>query len=86
MALEIEDGTIKQTVYLQNCSGKASRTVLQVKSKVNSIMIDGCSKTSLVVHRFLRHALCCLFFHIDRYLTPQIQCAGVYRSRELEKS
>ena len=30
MALAIDDGTIKQTVYLQNCSGKASRTVLQV--------------------------------------------------------
>jgi len=53
MALEIEEGTIKQTVYLQNCSGKANRTVLQVKSKVNSIMIDGCSKTSLVVHSVL---------------------------------
>lgn len=77
MALEIEEGTIKQTVYLQNCSGKANRTVLQVesskvflkhsywslamsqvKSKVNSIMIDGCSKTSLVVHRCFR---CILF-------------------------
>ena len=32
MALEIEEGTIKQTVYLQNCSGKANRTVLQVEN------------------------------------------------------
>jgi hypothetical protein len=31
-ALAIDDGNIKQTVYLQNCSGKASRTVLQVKT------------------------------------------------------
>jgi adenylyl cyclase-associated protein len=54
-ALEIAEGNIKQTVYLQNCSGKANRTVLQVKTKVNSIMIDGCSKTSLVVHRCILH-------------------------------
>ena len=71
MALEIEDGTIKQTVYLQNCSGKASRTVLQVKSKVNSIMIDGCSKTSLVVHRCLPHALCCVYFLLGVISRPK---------------
>jgi|LauGreDrversion4_2_1035121.scaffolds.fasta_scaffold1150557_1 hypothetical protein len=57
MALEIAEGNIKQTVYLQNCSGKASRTLLQVQTKVNSIMIDGCNKTSLVVHRYFRYVL-----------------------------
>jgi hypothetical protein len=28
--LEITEGNIKQTVYVQNCSGKANRTVIQV--------------------------------------------------------
>ena len=100
MALEITEGNIKQTVYVQNCSGKANRTVIQVdnfwcqktflfrrlhfwsqvKSKVNSIMIDGCSKTSLVVHR----CFCCaasVFYDSSsllQCLTRYLKCAGVY--------
>jgi hypothetical protein len=38
MALEITDGNIKQTVYLQNCSGKASRTVIQVDNIILQIL------------------------------------------------
>jgi len=44
-SLEITDCNFKQTVYIYNCRN----TVVQVKGKINSLCMDKCVRTSVVV-------------------------------------
>lgn len=44
MSTVIDDTNNKQTVYIYKCT----RSTIQVKGKVNSIILDGCTKTAVV--------------------------------------
>ncbi len=69
-ALEITEGNIKQTVYVQNCSGKASRTVIQVDSIQNYFFIYRYLHTWVATGQVQGQQ------HYDRWLQQDVTCGS----------
>jgi hypothetical protein len=70
MALEITEGNIKQTVYVQNCSGKANRTVIQVHNFFCSTNLFVSPFTFLVAGQVQGQQ------HYDRWLQQDVTCGS----------
>eukprot|EP00297_Palpitomonas_bilix_P007956 CAMPEP_0113879000 /NCGR_PEP_ID=MMETSP0780_2-20120614/6991_1 /TAXON_ID=652834 /ORGANISM="Palpitomonas bilix" /LENGTH=475 /DNA_ID=CAMNT_0000865525 /DNA_START=21 /DNA_END=1448 /DNA_ORIENTATION=- /assembly_acc=CAM_ASM_000599 len=47
--IEVDSDSMKNAAYIFGCSGKARRTVVQLKNKLNAVTVDSCSKTSVVI-------------------------------------
>jgi len=72
----IDANDIKETVYIYRCEN----STIQVKGKINSIMIDGCKKTAVVFENCIA---ACEIVNCNRL---EVQCSGKVPSVSVDKT
>jgi len=75
-AIEISDTEPRQTVYISKCTG----SVIQIKGKINTIMIDDCKKVAVLFDNAISSV------EIVNSRGVEVQCTGRVPNFTIDKS